>query len=127
LLNKAIEYFEHTTNNPLEVETSHVKFGKVTLNHIMPFNKNAFAFFAGFCAWEKIVRGYEKKEGFGEIITYIENAISIQKLSGAAIGIFKENLIARELGLKEHQETTLVEEFIVLRTENNGETVTKTD
>jgi hypothetical protein len=126
LWSAACEYFEHVDNCPEEVEVPHVKFGTITVKHKQPYLKSDFVNFIGINSWDS-VKYYEKEQGFSEIITRIDNIIFSQKYRGAAIGIFKENLIARELGLKEHQETTLVEEFIVLRTENNGETVTKTD
>lgn len=39
-------------------------------------------------------------EGFNEVIAAIENVLFTQKFDGAAVGIFKESLIAYDLGFK---------------------------
>lgn len=50
---------------------------------------------------------YEK---FAPIIARIGNVMFDQKFRGAAVGAFKENIIARDLGLTDKTENTLIQE-----------------
>ena len=49
---------------------------------------------------------YKTKEEFSEVLTHIDNIMKAQKFEGATVGIFKENIIARELGLKDSSDVT---------------------
>lgn len=102
----ACEYFETIENCKEVVEVPHVKTGTVKVSHKQPFLKGDFALFVGFSRWEDI-KGYQEKKDFAEIVTRIEQIIYSQKFRGAAIGIFNNNIIARDLGLKEQQEMDL--------------------
>jgi len=44
---------------------------------------------------------YKEKDGFTEIIKEAEEIIRNQKLAGAMSGFFKENIVARHLGIKD--------------------------
>lgn len=44
---------------------------------------------------------YREDDDFCEICTYVDQTIRSQKFEGAAAGVLKENLIARELGIKD--------------------------
>jgi hypothetical protein len=48
---------------------------------------------------------YKKREDFSDIITRVEQIMFTQKFEGAAVGAFSGNIIARDLGLKEHSES----------------------
>lgn len=55
--------------------------------------------------WWKLQRKRED-EGFMPIITRIEEIIYTQKFEGAAVGVFNQNIIARDLGLVDKKELT---------------------
>lgn len=48
---------------------------------------------------------YRKRDGFTEITTRVERAIRSQKFAGAAADLLNPNIIARDLGLVDKQET----------------------
>ena len=43
---------------------------------------------------------------FTRVITHVENVIFTQKFEGATVGAYNANIIARDLGLIDHQEIT---------------------
>ena len=49
---------------------------------------------------------YKAKEGFSEVIEEAEEIINEQKLAGAMSGFFKENIVARHLGIKDRTDVT---------------------
>ena len=49
---------------------------------------------------------YRDREDFIPIITRVEQIIYTQKFEGAAVGAFNPNIIARDLGLKDHSDIT---------------------
>lgn len=49
-------------------------------------------------------KDYRGRKDFIEVITRIEGIIYTQKFEGAAVGAFNANIIARDLGLKDHSE-----------------------
>lgn len=63
----------------------------------------------GFCLHIDIARqtfeNYEKESDYLDIITRIRDTIYTQKFEGAAVGAFNANIIARELGLADKQQT----------------------
>lgn len=114
----ACEYFEHCVNNPFE-EEDFVRGGemagsKVHLNRMRPFTIH------GLCLFMHVNTKYfndfeyriEEKEDrlskdFSEVITQIRETIHDQKFSGAAAGFFKENIIARDLGLTDKKDLSV--------------------
>lgn len=50
---------------------------------------------------------YEKLEDFNAISTCVRNIIYTQKFEGAAVGAFNANIIARDIGLTDKQESTV--------------------
>lgn len=104
----AYDYVEHVNSTPVEVEenkgTKHVN--KVKLRR--PYNWAAFEVFVFEKTGLVKLEDYKKSEGsykeFSDVIHIINNIFFSNKFEGAAIGIFKENIIARELGLKEKSE-----------------------
>ncbi len=71
---------------------------------------------AGMCLYFNCSRHWwnefkdAKHTDFLEVITRIENIMFAQKFEGAAVGAFKENLIARELGLKDASDVNITTE-----------------
>lgn len=50
--------------------------------------------------------GYRKRDGFEEVMQWIDNVIYTQKFQGAATGTLNPNFIARDLGLADRSEVT---------------------
>ena len=49
---------------------------------------------------------YRKREAFSEVVARVEKAIRSQKFAGAAADLLNPNIIARDLGLSDKQDTT---------------------
>lgn len=103
----ASEYFEWVEANPLWED-------KVTsfqgTNTHEPIAKMRAMTIAGLCifldisqqAWSE----YKQREGFGEVTTRIDDIIRTQKFEGASADLLNPNIIARDLGLADKQETS---------------------
>ena len=102
-----IQYCQWIENNPLFEEKQFAFQGMVT-THDAP--KMRAMTIRGFCLFADIAMKtfyeYAKKDGYSNITTRIEDAIYQQKLEGAAADMLNPNIIARELGLKDHSEVT---------------------
>jgi hypothetical protein len=100
------EYFEWVEDNPLWED-------KVTsyqgVNSHEPVAKMRAMTISGLCTFLDIVRDtwdeYRAREGFTDIVTRVEEIIRDQKFAGAAADLLNANIIARDLGLAEKQET----------------------
>jgi hypothetical protein len=103
LWNCAVEYFTECDKNPIVVEetttTAKGKFRKKT-KHKVPYTWEGLYIFIEVCNLDH----YKKNKEFSGILTHIGNIIRNQKYTGAAVGIFNANLIARDIGLKEKTE-----------------------
>lgn len=103
----ASEYFEWVEANPLWED-------KVTsfqgTNTHEPIAKMRAMTITGLCifldisqqAWSE----YKQREGFGEVTTRIDDIIRTQKFEGASADLLNPNIIARDLGLADKQETS---------------------
>ena len=104
----AYEYKEYVDSNPIEIEDNKgtKNVNKIKLNR--PYNWAAFELFVfektGLVKLEDYRKAEDSYKDFSEIIHVIDNMFFSNKFEGAAIGIFKENIIARDLGLKEKTE-----------------------
>lgn len=97
------EYFAYCDANPWkskETKTDGAKKTdtKITL-HTVPYTWEGLYVFLGIC---NLVY-YKEKDEFSYILTTIKDIIYNQKYVGASTGVFKENLIIRDLGLKDNQ------------------------
>ena len=99
----ACDYFEWCETNPIEA-------GKAKLNR--PFTIHGMCIYLDcntsyFKNFKKQIKEDDPlKEEFSSVIAKIEQIIYNQKFEGAAVGIFKENLIARDLGLIDKKDIT---------------------
>lgn len=103
----ASEYFEWVEANPLWED-------KVTsfqgTNTHEPIAKMRAMTITGLCifldisqqAWSE----YKQREGFGEVTARIDDIIRTQKFEGASADLLNPNIIARDLGLADKQETS---------------------
>lgn len=100
----ACDYFKHIEDNPIEIEDNK---GTKNVNKIKlrrPFTWEGLELYLDISS----LRNYKTDEAykdFLQVITRIEKVIYSQKYEGAVIGIFKENIIARDLGLADKSES----------------------
>jgi len=106
LWDAACEYFQYVDDNPIVSYKAVLgKDGAEQLDqiHIRPYTQG------GLCVFLDITQEtyiqYRNKEGFSEVCSNIDEIIRDQKFSGATVGIFNSNIIARDLGLKEHSQS----------------------
>ena len=109
------EYADWLEANPLiETDFRGKDSARVSIPKMRPFTKVGFALACGLSGWE-VINDWKARNGFFEIVTRIENQIYNQKYEGAAAGFFKENLIVRDLQLKEQSDVDVSKPFIILR------------
>ncbi len=101
----AEEYFEWNDNNPINDPRS---FGGLAMIP-RPYTLHGLTAFLGvntgyFKDFKNALKPEDKD--FSLVIKYIEETIYNQKYTHAAIGIYKENLIARDLGINDKMDVT---------------------
>lgn len=107
MLERAEEYFQWCKDNPL-IETKLFNFqgevitGQAPLMRAMTQDGLCVFLNIGVSTWHD----YKKKDNYSEVTAYIESVMREQKFSGAAAGLLKENIIARDLGLKDSSDVT---------------------
>ena len=115
----ACEYFEWVDKNPLtrqeikvvnigdyqsEIQTKDVGIGRpYTLHGLCRYLDCNVDYFTRFEIVRKERKDQDSKD-FCSVITRIREIIYDQKFSGAAVGMFSANIIARDLGLTDKQE-----------------------
>lgn len=111
LSEKASEYFEWCDNNPWTIHNA-VKNGKNFGQTVQVPVKRPYTI-SGLCLYlgihEDTFRNYEKTKGYDayfKVARTIKRIIYTQKFEGAVVGVFKENIIARDLGLVDKHEDT---------------------
>lgn len=102
LRDKFVEYVEETINNPIQVEQLVPKGGTQKLKKVHPITIQAFCLYAGISS--STFYNYKEKEEFLEITSHIDDFIHVYLFNHAAIGEFKDNLIARKLGMADKQD-----------------------
>lgn len=102
----AIDYFNWVADNPLREAV--VYKGRVSTGKGKPFQRPMTE--GGFCIFADISVStwdvYKHKDDYQEVTSKIVEVIRNQKLEGAMVGFFKENIIARDLGLADKAEHT---------------------
>lgn len=105
LWDACVEYFEWVEANPLW-EDNLVTYQGATKHE--PTAKMRAMTIGGLCifldisqqAWSE----YRQREGYGEVVTRVEDVIRAQKFQGAAADLLNANIIARDLGLADRSE-----------------------
>lgn len=108
-LNKFFEYCEWANNNPI-ITTDGIKLteGEKTTqaNRIArPLTIDGWCAFANIGNYSQFKKDYIER-GFGDAIAGIERVIRENQISGAAVGIYRENLVARLNGLTDRKDVT---------------------
>ena len=103
LWEECVKYFEWCDNNPITVQDSRYTKETVFVSHKRPYTWEGLELFLDI----ESLRDYKTKESFKDfqqVISRVTKIIYNQKFSGAAIGIFNANIIARDLGLVDKQQ-----------------------
>ncbi len=110
----AEEYFNYCFDNPVEITEKVKVTGGINPTDTDKTREIPILFsWKGFCVFLGVTDSYfrkfrfdlksmadkEKAERFVTVIEQIDMVMYTQKLQGAAGGVYKENIIARELGL----------------------------
>lgn len=106
LWNEFIEYSKWIEDNPLWEEKLFSYQGEIVKDKaykMRAMTVTAFCLFADIDmkTWEN----YKNNNDFIHITTRIENSIKSQKFEGAAADLLNPNIIARDLGLADKQQT----------------------
>ena len=100
LKTECIKYFKDRSETFIEEQQWVGKDGReVKKKHPVPFTLYSLCTYLGisFQTWQN----YKAKDNYVDIITHVEQIVFDQKFSYASAGFFKENIISRELGLKD--------------------------
>jgi hypothetical protein len=117
MLDKIIEYFETNDTSPW-VKPEQLKkpvlvvvnkeSGEKSYQTMVNVPTERPMSITGLCDHLGIIletwKNYGKREGFSNIVARAEQIIKTQQFEGAAVGAFKENIIARTLGLVDKTE-----------------------
>ncbi len=102
---RAVKYFEWCEANPID-ETKLFNSQGLVINGKVPHMRAMTQ--AGLCIHLGISvsswHDYKKKDKYLEVTRVIEQVMTEQKFTGAASGMLKENIIARDLGIGEPQQ-----------------------
>lgn len=102
------EYFEWVDSNPLKEEKLFAYMGDVTRDevshpHAMTLKGLCIFLDIDVVTWYRWSRG-ELGQDYSKICQLVENVIYQQKFTAASAGLLNPSIIARELGLAEHQD-----------------------
>lgn len=101
----ACEYFEWCQDNPINDPRSFAGLADIA----RPFTMQGLCRFLGCSTsyFRTFKSTSDQKEDFLTIITQIEETVYQQKFEQAAIGVYNQNIIARDLGLTEKTESKI--------------------
>jgi hypothetical protein len=116
MLEAAYEYFKWCDENPLiEIDFMNSKSGPVKIEKpkMRAYTMHGLCIYLDvntiyFNRFEEERSKEETREAldFCKVITHVKEIIYNQKFSGAAAGFLNANIIARDLGLKDHSDIT---------------------
>ena len=105
LFDACMQYFKYSEDNPLLEEKVFCFKGHVTRTEV---SKLRALTLQGLCIFIGMTREtwgqYRKKEDYSDICTTVEEIMYNQKLQGASADLLNASIIARHLGLKDHQD-----------------------
>lgn len=106
LWNSCADYFEWCENNPIPENKLFANNGDPcsgVLHHSRPFTIGALCIHIGISrrTWEK----YRFNDDFKDTVEQVDAIIYEQKFAGAAVGMYNQAIICRDLGLVEKTQT----------------------
>lgn len=101
------QYFEWVANNPLKEEKIFAFQGTTFKDEVSKMRAMTITGLCIFIDVSTVTWGAMKKRGddFLHVMRQVENVIKTQKFEGAAADMLSSNIIARDLGLVDKQET----------------------
>jgi len=112
----ACKYFDHVQNNPI-IKKEFIKTGpyagqQVEVEAPRPFSWSGLNVFLTTNGITTSMYRYRYNDGdayadYQDVIKLIDDVMFTQKFEGAVVGIFKENIISREIGLAEKTNNNL--------------------
>lgn len=114
IIDKLEEYCKACAENPILVqEGKKTKDGGQKSEKVFEMNRVArpmtldgYCNFAGISDWSKTKQTYANEEGFSEAFALVECVIRDQQVSGAMVGLYKENIVSRINGITDRQDIT---------------------
>lgn len=113
----ACDYFAHVSQNPLKESMPFAFQGKVTIEEVSKmraYSLPALCLYLGcsnnyFSAFKSLHKddSSEEAKGFLVVISMIDQVMFSQKFEGASAGLLNANIISRDLGLVDKQETKM--------------------
>lgn len=112
----ACAYFDYTQKSPIQrkeyIKTGPLAGTEYTVETPRPFNWSGLSVYASLLGVAANLHRYARNENdmyseFQEVVGLINDVMFSQKFEGAAIGMYKENIIAREIGLAEKTATSV--------------------
>ena len=115
LIDKLQEYCTACAENPILVQDGMRKSKDgcqkdeqvLQMNRVArPMTLDGYCNFAGISDWSKTKQTYANEEGFSEAFALVERVIRDQQVSGAMVGLYKENIVSRLNGITDRQDIT---------------------
>ena len=114
LIDKFEEYCMACAENPIFVhdwrkskEGGQNKEKMAQMNRVeRPLTLYGFCNYAGIGDWRRMKQTYANDEGFADSIAFVERVIRDQQVSGATVGMYRENIVSRINGITDRQDIT---------------------
>ena len=115
LIDKLQEYCTACAENPILVQDGMRKSKDggqkdeqvLQMNRVArPMTLDGYCNFAGIGDWRRMKQTYSNDEGFADAIALVERLIRDQQVSGAMVGLYKENIVSRINGITDRQDIT---------------------
>ena len=131
LIDKLHEYCTACAENPILVQDGMRKSKDggqkdeqvLQMNRVArPMTLDGFCNFAGIGDWRRMKQFYSNDEGFADAIALVERVIRDQQVSGAMVGLYRENIVARLNGITDRQDITSDGKRIEIQIVRSGNT-----
>lgn len=104
------DYFDWADENPVRLTYSRKFKGEAGAKEptnkedknnyaVRPYLLQELAYKIGISSWSDFKRDNAEREGFMDVIKYVENRVAAQQLTGAMVGLYRENIVARLNGI----------------------------
>jgi hypothetical protein len=112
----ACSYFDYTQKSPMQrkeyIKTGPLAGTEYTIETPRPFSWSGLSVYASLLGVAANLHRYARNENdmyteYAEIVGLINDVMFSQKFEGAAVGMYKENIISREIGLADKQQTVV--------------------
>lgn len=131
IIDKLEEYCKACAENPILVQDGMRKSKDggqkdeqvLQMNRVArPMTLDGYCNFAGIGDWRRMKQFYSNDEGFADAIALVERVIRDQQVSGAMVGLYKENIVSRINGITDRQDITSDGKRIEIQIVRSGNT-----